>query len=299
MDIGLRLPPVAGKLGLPAFAQWAADEGFGVIDLPKLTAENKQILADHGLRLGSVDLPQPWNALLDPDEAKQDAGLATIEQELTAAAALGAKVIFCVLMPPDAHQPRRRSFEIAQQTLPRLAAVLEAHDLHLAIEGWPGGGPQYPALGCTPETLRAIFAAVPSAHLGICFDPSHLVRLGIDYQRFLCEFGPRVKHCHGKDTELIDEDRYLCGNLDSSFGGKYVCGDRAWRYCIPGEGVVDWIWVMNRLADVKYTGAMSVELEDHHYWQTNELQQLGLSRALTYLSEYASRVRTDHAKPPL
>lgn len=290
MDIGLRLPPCAGRMGLPAFAQWCKAEGFAHLDLPRLDAENKQILEDSGLGLGTVDLPQPWNALLHPDEEKRAEGLAIFERELAVQAELGAKVIFAVLLPPDQTQPRRASFEILKDTLPKLVSILEANSLQLALEGWPGGGPHYPALGCTPETLRAIFALCPSPNLGICFDPSHVVRLGIDWMRFLAEFAPRIRHCHGKDTEFNEEERYLVGNLDSTFGGMYVCGDRAWRYTIPGEGTVDWQYVMNRLHDAKYTGKMSVELEDHHYWQTNELQQLGLSRSLAYLGEYAGRV---------
>ena len=30
-------------------------------------------------------------------------------------------------------------------------------DVRLAMEGWPGGPPHYPALGCTPEMWRAMF----------------------------------------------------------------------------------------------------------------------------------------------
>jgi len=267
-----------------------AEVGFGAIDLGQVDAENKRILDDHGLKLGTVDLPQPWNSLLHTDPAVQDAGLEKIKAGLEAAAGFGAKVIFTCLVPPDHTQPRAKSHEHLKRSLPKLAGILESLDLSLAIEGWPGGGPHYGNLGCTPESLRAIFAEVPSASLGVCFDPSHLVRLGVDYQRFMGEFGGRIKHCHGKDTELIDEDQYLCGHLDSTFGGRYVCGDRAWRYTIPGEGTVDWQHVMNRLSDVKYGGLMCVELEDHHYWQSVELQQLGLTRALDLLAEYAGRV---------
>lgn len=290
MDIGLRQPPVAGQMGFAAFAQWVAEAGFRHVDLGRADAEQARILADHGLGIGSIDLHQPGHALLNPDPAAQAAALEVWRRDLPQAAELGVKAIFTVLLPPDQTQPRAKSFEILKQTLPGLAELLEANGLSLAIEGWPGGGPHYPALGCTPETLRAIFAAVPSPAVGLCFDPSHLVRLGVCYKRFLAEFGDRVRHCHGKDTEFNVEERYLCGNLDSTFGGMYVCGDRAWRYTIPGEGVVDWNWVCNRLSDAGYKGAISVELEDHHYWQSAELQQLGLTRALAHLQRYTGRV---------
>ena len=70
---------------------------------------------------------------------------------------------------------------------------------------------------------------------------------------------------------------------DATPGGR-------WRYTIPGEGVVCWQYVMNRLSDFGYGGIMSVELEDHHYWQSVELQQLGMTRALGHLKQYAGRV---------
>lgn len=290
MKIGLRQPPLVREMGFEAFCAWVKEAGFDHVDLGRADAEQAKILADNGLEVGSVDLPNPKHALLNEDESALAEAVEVWRRELPAAAEIGAKAMFTVLLPPDQAQPRSKSADIAARTLPQLAERLEANGLSLAIEGWPGGGPQYPALGCTPETLRRIFADTPSAAIGICFDPSHLVRLGVCYKRFLAEFGCRVRHAHGKDTIFNVEERYLCGNLDSSFGGMYVCGDRAWRYTIPGEGIVDWQYVADRLADAKYDGRISVELEDHHFWQTPELQQEGLRRSLALLKKVAGRV---------
>ena len=51
----------------------------------------------------------------------------------------------------------------------------------------------------------------------------------------------------------------------------------------PGEGEVDWNFVIRRLEDVGYDGVLSVELEDHYFWQTPELQQEGLLRAKDHI----------------
>ena len=75
---------------------------------------------------------------------------------------------------------------------PPIAEFAASKDVTIAIEGWPGPGPAYPALGCTPEMWRAMFEACPSPGLGLNYDPSHLVRIGIDYLRALNEFAPRT-----------------------------------------------------------------------------------------------------------
>ena len=42
-------------------------------------------------------------------------------------------------------------------------------------------------------------------------------------------------------------------------------------------------FVIRRLEDVGYDGVLSVELEDHYFWQTPELQQEGLLRAKDHI----------------
>ena len=134
-----------------------------------------------------------------------------------------------------------------KQVYPEIVKEAEAHEVFLAIEPWPGPAPAYPNLGCTPETLRAVFEVVPSPNLGICYDPSHFARIGVDYKRLLMEFGSRVRHVHAKDTELLADGLYEFGCLGQSFGQRYGYGEGWWRYCIPGWGVVDWKWVIARL----------------------------------------------------
>ena len=85
-----------------------------------------------------------------------------------------------------------------------------------------------------------MFAAVPSPALGVNFDPSHLVRLGIDYLRVLDEFKARIYHFHGKDTALLPEAQYRFGHLPPALERLGVVLGGAWRYCVPGDGAVNW-----------------------------------------------------------
>ena len=47
---------------------------------------------------------------------------------------------------------------------------------------------------------------------GVNYDPSHLMRMNIDPLRFLYEFGNRVYHVHGKDTEWLSDNLYDYGS---------------------------------------------------------------------------------------
>ena len=179
--------------------------------------------------------------------------------------------------------PKPRPLRFLPRSIPGSWPTPRRWGVNIAIEPWPGGRPHYPNLGCSPESLRLIFAACPSPRLGICYDPSHFVRLQIDYQRLLHEFGDRVRHVHLKDTEIMPEKLYESGNLGEAYSSTYVCGEGWWRYTIPGEGEVDWNFVIRRLEDVGYDGVLSVELEDHYFWQTPELQQEGLLRAKDHI----------------
>lgn len=285
MQIGMRQPPCAGKMGFGPFCEWAAEVGFEAIDVPRLTPEVKSALDANGLSVGTVDMPN-WSGNLSPDPAVQKAALEEQKRILSEEAERGAHTVFAVLLPADHTQPRRKTFEIWKETYPAVVSeVLEANNLQFAIEAWFGPGPWLPSIGCTPEMLRPMFAAIDSPNLGLCYDPSHLVRVGIDHERFLIEFGKRVKHVHGKDTELLDEMQYLCGNIGSTFGVGYGFGDGGWRYTIPGEGTVDWVTVRNRLKDAGYDGFVCVELEDHYYFPEVENQQEGLIAALEYLTD--------------
>lgn len=104
--------------------------------------------------------------------------------------------------------------------------------------------------------------------------------------RLLHEFGGRVKHVHLKDTEIIQEKLYESGILGESYGHTYGFGEGWWRYTIPGEGSVDWELVIRRLEEFGYDGVLSVELEDHHFWATPELQQEGILRAKDYIVQF-------------
>src|SRR5690606_12765190 len=159
-------------------------------------------------------------SILTPDEASRRQAIDLSKSELEKVAELGLKTVFTCLVPPQRDLPRREGFAIFKDAFPEVVAHAESLGVSIALEPWPGPEPYFPTIGCTPEMYRAIFAAIPSQALGICYDPSHYVRMGIDYLRVLTEFGDRVRHVHGKDTEILHEGRYLYGTYGPTFGAS-------------------------------------------------------------------------------
>lgn len=282
--LATRMPGFGRKIGFDAFAEWLADNGFDAVDTPLLTKQIAATCTRVGLALGSCD----GNAagLLSRDISKRSVALSALKKDLSAIAKHGGHTFFTVLQPDDPAMPRRETFEIFAKVYPRVVAHAEKVGLQIAIEPWPGPSPHYPNLGCTPESLRRIFAAVPSPNLGICYDPSHFARLQIDHVRVLGEFGDRIKHVHLKDTEILQEGLYESGILGQSYTSTYGYGEGWWRYTIPGEGLVDWQLILRRLEEMGYDGVLSIELEDDHFSATPQLQQEGILRSRDYISQF-------------
>ena len=147
--------------------------------------------------------------------------------------------------------------------------------------GWPGPG----ALCCTPEGYRAFFAECPSPALGVNYDPSHLIRMGIDPLRFLHEFADRVFHVHGKDTEISSENLYEYGSEQPpTFGKSVPFGGNHWRYTIPGHGLTSWVEIFRILVAHGYDGCVCIELEDANFNGSEEGEKEGLLQGARFLT---------------
>lgn len=287
LPIGMRIPPKIGALGLEGVASWAKEAGLQALDLPGVNAESRGVLDKHGLRLGTVDAAGTGD-ILTKDPERQKKGTAALRARIDEVAAHGApgKVIFICLVPGE-RCSRQEGFQIWSDVFPPIVEYAESRGVSFAIEGWPGGAPVYPTVGYTPEIFRAMFQRCPSPALGLCYDPSHLVRLGIDHLRFLDEFGARVRHCHGKDTEILPDGQYLYGWLPAILDKTPGFSEGPWRYCVPGDGTVNWARVAYRLEQQGYSGPISIELEDARYWGTLEREQQGIVKAATHLRTHA------------
>jgi sugar phosphate isomerase/epimerase len=280
IPIGFRRSGSEWQKDLKTLLAWAEENHFSVIDLGSDGDKTAAVATAKGFRIGSVDLLHWWGKMISPDKATRDEAVAANSAYIEACAASGPINHLVAMIPEKPELNRAENFGYMVESYGRLAPVLEAHDARIVIEGWPGPG----ALCCTPETCEAFFRECPSKAFGMNYDPSHLLRMGIDHLRFLREFIGRVYHLHGKDTELLDDQLYRYGNLqEPTFGARRVCGDMHWRYAIPGHGSVRWVEIFKILAEAKYRGAISIELEDENFCNSPEAEKAGLLHARDFL----------------
>ena len=284
MKIGVVCGPLLLKDDFPALCAWLAENGFQSVDMRSVDPEEKATIESAGLEVGTFSAPSLGRAL-DADEAKRAEAVAALTSEIGQAGEMGLKTLFACLVPPDPLAARAQTFEIWKTFWPQVVSACESAGIRIAMEPWPGPAPAYPTIGCTPEMWRAMFDVCPSPAFGLCYDPSHMARLGIDYLRVLREFGGRVHHVHGKDTAISAEDLYLQGRLPQTFGKPaFKCSEGWWRYCIPGDGVVDWRAIAVELTALDKTDlCFSIELEDGCYMNDEAGNKAGLLAAKAYL----------------
>ncbi len=278
--LGWRRRNYAWEQDLDGMIAWALENDLEVIDLGPDADNSAKTVVDAGLLVGTADMSL-WQEMISPDAGARRDAVARNAEYIRACAAAGASTFFIVMLPEDPSRPRAENFSYMVDSFGELASTFEECGAYLAIEGWPGPG----SLVCTPETYRAFIEQIGSANMGVNYDPSHLLRMGIDPHRFLKEFVNHVFHVHGKDCMIIDENLYQYGNLqDATFAASFKYGGMNWRYTIPGHGLSDWKIILSILKDNGYSGCVSIELEDHYYDDSETNQKLGVLQGVKFLA---------------
>lgn len=110
------------------------------------------------------------------------------------------------------------------------------------------------------SAARAIDAVGGHKRFGFNYDPSHLGYQGVDYIRFIREFGDRIFHVHMKDVYWSPTPKRA-----GVFGGHLDFGhpDRYWDFRSLGRGRIDFEAVIRALNQIGYGGPLSVEWEDN------------------------------------
>ena len=266
---------------LAGLLSWAQSNHFESLDLNVATAVDVAAVLSSGLQLGTVDLMQ-MGEITHPDTGKRKDIITANVAYVKALAAAGAKIFFTVV-GGDPAKKRAENYKIAVESFAPIADAAADAGATIAVEGYPGGPPHLALLCTTPETCRAFLKDLPCG-MALNYDPSHLIRLGVDHMWFLHEFAGHVVHAHGKDTELFPEAVYELGLYQpSAFSPGHQFGEHAWRYTIPGHGVARWTEIFKTLAENRYRGLVSIELEDENFNGTEAGDQAGLIQSLEYL----------------
>lgn len=268
----------------PALLAWAKTAGYEAIDLlGQASPADVAAVRAAGLRLGTVDLID-MGKLLATDPGFRNDLIARNVAFVHKMAAAGASIFFTVLIPGDPVKKRAENYALAVETFAPVAQAAAEANVVIAIEGWPGPAPHFPALCCTPESYRAFIKDTNPKSVGVNYDPSHLIRLGVDPIRFLRDFLPHVHHVHAKDTQLYPDAVYELGLYQDSIDkSPHRYGAHAWRYTIPGRGQTRWTQVFQILQESSYRGAVSVELEDEDFNGSVDGEKSGLLKSLEFL----------------
>jgi sugar phosphate isomerase/epimerase len=256
--------------------RWLVDAGYQAVDPPVLERNAGEIARRHGLYPGCANVGGGIVGTADRGQQTQ-----VRDQIVNAIHWAAAEGVGCLMVPHgrDTSIPATAQLEGFKQVFGPAADEAERRGVDLVFENWPNNGNN---LAFSPETWQAIFEAIPSARLALCFDPSHLVWLGIDYLKAAREFAPKIKYVHGKDTEILEDGRNRYGIYGRQFGGR----GGWWRYRLPGWGVVDWPAFLTILYDTGYDHIIAVEHEDP-VWRGSEARfKRGLILARQYLSRY-------------
>lgn len=239
----------------------------GHLDLARILAdgpESTRALFD-GLGIELTALAPMINLLTSNPELRAER-IAYMRQTIDAAAALGCRLVvtfagsgqgmyFYGLPGVGDDHPSNR----VRENLDRFAEVYgpiaehaESRGVRIAFETAGRGGGEG-NIAHNPELWAAMFDAVPSPALGLSFDPSHLLWLGIEnIPGLIREFGDRIYHVDGKDAEIVRERLRRQGILGSSW----------WRYRLPGNGELDWPGIVAALRGIGYDGTITIEQED-------------------------------------
>lgn len=215
---------------------------------PTEWAVARQRLADMGVTVGCLGY---YKNMLDPDLEKRAGYLQHIESLFDVADAFGTDIIACFAgrqpeLSIDYNMPEFTKVWTA------LAAKAEARGIRFAFENCPmfHGHPfRGTNIACTPDAWRQMFAAVPSRAIGLEFDPSHLICMGIDPQPLIYEFADRIYMFHAKDAEIFAPQVQRYGFLD----GRSMC------HRMPGMGTANWRTIMRALRDIGYRGPLHIE----------------------------------------
>lgn len=245
-------------------------------------AEIQQVVADTGVSISGLGYyPNP----LSPKQEESETAVRHIYKVLEGAHKLGIKQVNTFLgrdpgLSIDAQWNRlldtwrpivRRAEELG------LRIGIENCPMLFSENGWPGGLNIFNS----PMVWRRTFNDIPSAALGINFDPSHLVWTFIDPVPPIYEFKDKLFHVHAKDARVDRDKLQECGILNPL----------GWHTPkLPGMGDCNWGSFFGALSDVGYTGPVCVEVEDRAYEGSLEQRHRSLVQSYRYLSQYVVKV---------
>jgi inosose dehydratase len=183
----------------------------------------------------------------------------------------------------DAQRLEGRDWAAMVDAIHRTAAIAEDHGLRPAF---------HPHAGSYVEFEDEIERLLDDTDVGLCLDTGHAEYAGIEADRALVAYGPRLAHVHLKDVRADVRDRAL------DFWSAIAAG----VFCPLGAGTVDLRAVLGALDAVGYSGFATIE-QDRVRGSGAPLDDLAASLRVLAAAGLADAVRPPStllpgAKPP-
>jgi sugar phosphate isomerase/epimerase len=256
--------------------------GTSHIDVANLSATEatdlRATIEAKGLHISGLGYyPNP----LHPDPAHREQVIGHLRLVIVAAGRMGVPFVN-TFMGGDAARTQDENWERALEIWPDIVRHARDNGVKLTIENcpmifsrdeWPGGH----NIAWSPYIWRRILEQWGGT-IGLNFDPSHLVWLMIDQERFIREFGPHILHFQAKDLMIDRDGLYERGTLSAGIGWQVPR--------LPGLGDVDWGEIFSALYRAGYDGDVIIEHEDRDFEKTDDLIKRGFLLARDVLRPY-------------
>ena len=236
-------------------------------------------LRNKGIEISALGYyPNP----LDPDEEKGNFYITHIKKVIDASVMLGIDKIN-TFIGRDKNKSVDDNFEAFRRVWNHLIQYAESKKVKVGIENcpmiftndeWPGGN----NLATTPVIWRRMFSEIKSDFFGLNYDPSHLCWQQMDYVKPLYEFRDKIFHVHLKDAKVHRDKLDQVGIMATPLEFHTPK--------LPGLGDINWSAFISALNDIKYKGAVCVEVEDKTFEESPEDRKYSLVLCKRFLDQY-------------
>lgn len=200
----------------------------------------------------------------DPDLEERERAQAYLPKVIDLADRLGVKVV-ATFAGRDPDKTVEQNIPLFRDLFRRFCDHAEKKGVKIALENCPMVEKKTNKgrnIAFSPEIWDVLFSEVSSDHLGLEFDPSHLLWQGIDYVQAVQDYAPKIFHVHAKDMEIDHKARNRTGIYGPSFGVTKGLGKGWWRARAPGWGDVNWPKFISAVIKSGYRGNIDIEHED-------------------------------------
>ena len=221
---------------------------------------------------------------LDPGPGKSAFYIDHIKKVIVAAERLGIPVVN-TFIGRDPAQSISYNLDRFREVWPEIVTLAERTGVKIGIENcpmlftadeWPGGK----NLAISPAVWDEMFTAIPSAHFGLNYDPSHLIWMQMDEVQPIYDYADRLHHIHLKDVKVYHDKLNRHGILAHPLDFHSPK--------IPGLGDVRWRDFFSALTSVGYRGPVCIEVEDKAFEGSDADIEAAILSSRNYLRQFLS-----------